>query len=192
MRRCVLLFALLIFCAGSTSAQRLDPTVASVSAAASRLGITRQGVFDTARVPQSVPLRIVARTGMGALGWGVGAAGGVLAGVAGAAFLPTCSGCEDPGFGYVLLGGAAGGALGAAVLAAEPALGDGCRHRSRFAGALGTAVLAGGLNFGVAYAARSEGLLATVPLVTVGAAVAGTFRCRATAQPADPGDDPAP
>jgi hypothetical protein len=127
-----------------------------------------------------MPVRIIARTGMGALGWGVGAAGGVLAGVAGAAFLPTCSACEDPGFGYLLLGGAAGGALGAAVLAAEPAFGDGCRNHSRFAKALGSAVLAGGLSFGVAYAARSEGLLAAVPPTTIGAAVFGTFRCRPT------------
>ena len=178
MRRCVLLFTLLTLCAGSTSAQWLTPVVAPVPVVATRLGSTDYGAFDTVPVHQPVPVRILARTGMGALGWGVGAAAGVLAGVAGAAYLPTCSGCEDPGFGYVLLGGAAGGALGAAGLAAEPALGDGCHAGSRFARALGSAVLAGGLNFGVAYATRSEGLLATVPLVTVGAAVFGTFQCR--------------
>lgn len=114
--------------------------------------------------------RLLARTFVGAAGWGVGA---LVGGYAGHQTLRRNE--FDDGFGGMILGAAVGGAIGAAAGAAIPAMGDGCSGGGRFV----TSLLGSAAGFGVSGVIASESGALAVPIITTLGAVIGSLACRA-------------
>ncbi len=155
----ILALLLVVLAVSPSAAQRRDTgTAAQAAPQADTVASTRPAAAG----------RIFNRTMTGVLGFALlGAAGGV----AGYQDTYRTEGGEDPGFGGLLLGAAAGGVTGAALAAALPEHGARCSYKTRAARGLLGAVLTSGLYIAAGAGGLGEAVL-TFPIgIPLGAAV---------------------
>jgi hypothetical protein len=177
MRLVLLALAVALF-AAPAHAQRLADAAFPVSEAATEAAFAvPAGQASPDPAPRSFNRsdRFIVRAGLS----GVGMVGGAFAaGLASYFVFPRCNACEDPGLTGLLVGGLAGAAVGTAVFAALPAMGDGCTYHDRF----GRALLGAGAGVAVGLlGAWAIGVPLVVPVGAAGGSAFGTLGCRGRA-----------